>query len=62
MADRRQAIRLAVRMAEVGDTVVIAGKGHEEVQILGEKRIPFQDAEEVARALKGLGNGELAVG
>ena len=49
-------------MAEEGDTVVIAGKGHEEVQILGEKRIPFQDAEEVARALKGLGNGELAVG
>ncbi len=62
LADRREAIRLAVRTAKEGDTVVIAGKGHEEVQVLGEQRIPFRDAEEAARALMGPGNGELAVG
>jgi UDP-N-acetylmuramoyl-L-alanyl-D-glutamate--2,6-diaminopimelate ligase len=62
VADRRQAIRLAVRAAVAGDTVVIAGKGHEEVQILGGERVPFRDGEEVVRALRGTGNRELAVG
>lgn len=62
VADRRQAIRLAVCMAKEGDTVVIAGKGHEEVQILGERRVPFRDSEEVVRALRGAGSRELAVG
>ena len=54
--------RLAVRIAKEGDTVVIAGKGHEEVQILGERRVPFRDSEEVVRALRGAGSRELAVG
>jgi UDP-N-acetylmuramoyl-L-alanyl-D-glutamate--2,6-diaminopimelate ligase len=62
VADRRQAIRLAVRMAQEGDTVVIAGKGHEEVQILGNERVPFRDGEEVVRALRGNGSRELAIG
>jgi UDP-N-acetylmuramoyl-L-alanyl-D-glutamate--2,6-diaminopimelate ligase len=49
-------------MAKEGDTVVIAGKGHEEIQILGGERVPFKDGEEVVRALRGTGSRELAVG
>ncbi len=62
VVDRREAIGLAVRIAEEGDTVVIAGKGHEEVQIVGRQRIPFRDGEEVVRALRGVGNRESAIG
>ncbi len=62
VTDRRQAIRRAVSIAKEGDTVVIAGKGHEEVQILGGERVPFRDGEEVVRALRGIGNRESALG
>jgi len=51
-ADRRKAIRLAVRSARKGDTVLIAGKGHEDYQILGEKKIHFDDREEVIEAVR----------
>jgi len=47
-ADRRSAIHIALRAARPGDVVLIAGKGHEDYQILGEKRIHFDDRE-VAR-------------
>ena len=47
-ADRRQAIRTALRTARPGDIVLIAGKGHEDYQILGAKKIHFDDRE-VAR-------------
>jgi UDP-N-acetylmuramoyl-L-alanyl-D-glutamate--2,6-diaminopimelate ligase len=47
-ADRRAAIGIALRSASPGDSVVIAGKGHEDYQILGTKRIHFDDRE-VAR-------------
>ena len=47
-ADRREAIRLALGLARPGDLVLIAGKGHEDYQILGLKRIHFDDRE-VAR-------------
>jgi UDP-N-acetylmuramoyl-L-alanyl-D-glutamate--2,6-diaminopimelate ligase len=47
--DRQAAIRLALTVARSGDLVLIAGKGHEDYQILGSKRIHFDDRE-VARA------------
>jgi UDP-N-acetylmuramoyl-L-alanyl-D-glutamate--2,6-diaminopimelate ligase len=49
IADRRAAIEAAVREAKPGDTVLIAGKGHEDYQIVGAARLHFDDRE-VARA------------
>jgi UDP-N-acetylmuramoyl-L-alanyl-D-glutamate--2,6-diaminopimelate ligase len=46
--DRRNAIRLALQAARPGDIVLIAGKGHEDYQILGNSTIHFSDAEEAA--------------
>jgi UDP-N-acetylmuramoyl-L-alanyl-D-glutamate--2,6-diaminopimelate ligase len=51
-ADRRQAIGQALAEATKGDVVLIAGKGHEQGQIIGDRRIPFDDravAEELLR-------------
>jgi UDP-N-acetylmuramoyl-L-alanyl-D-glutamate--2,6-diaminopimelate ligase len=50
LPDRREAIRAGLEAAAPGDLVLIAGKGHETVQILGERTIPFDDRE-VAREL-----------
>ena len=50
--DRRRAIAEAVAMMGEGDTLVVAGKGHEEGQIIGGVTHPFSDRAEVARALK----------
>lgn len=50
--NRREAIRAAVRAAGAGDLVLIAGKGHEESQIVGERTLPFSDREEARRALE----------
>jgi len=41
-----------VRIASENDTVVIAGKGHEDYQIIGRERLPFHDGEEARRALR----------
>jgi UDP-N-acetylmuramoyl-L-alanyl-D-glutamate--2,6-diaminopimelate ligase len=48
--DRRQAIEAAISMANKGDIVVIAGKGHEDYQIIGDKILHFDDRE-VAKEL-----------
>jgi UDP-N-acetylmuramoyl-L-alanyl-D-glutamate--2,6-diaminopimelate ligase len=47
-ADRREAIRIALASARPGDLILIAGKGHEDYQILGTEKIHFDDRE-VAR-------------
>jgi len=52
LPDRRQAIRYAIGSASAGDVVVIAGKGHEDYQIIGTEKFPFDDREEAARALE----------
>lgn len=43
--DRKRAIELSIREAKQGDTVLIAGKGHEDYQIIGDQRLPFSDLE-----------------
>jgi UDP-N-acetylmuramoyl-L-alanyl-D-glutamate--2,6-diaminopimelate ligase len=50
--DRASAIRRAVEMANAGDAVIIAGKGHENYQVIGTARIHFDDAELTQRILK----------
>ena len=49
---RREAIRKAVAGLAAGDVLVIAGKGHECGQIIGERVEPFDDAEEAQKAIE----------
>ncbi|MFM7652006.1 MAG: UDP-N-acetylmuramoyl-L-alanyl-D-glutamate--2,6-diaminopimelate ligase [Vulcanococcus sp.] len=51
-ADRAKAIAGAIAAAEPGDLVLIAGKGHEDYQILGSTKIHFDDREEAEKALR----------
>jgi UDP-N-acetylmuramoyl-L-alanyl-D-glutamate--2,6-diaminopimelate ligase len=52
IVDRREAIRRGIALAGEGDAVVIAGKGHEDYQILGTTKIHFDDREVAREALK----------
>lgn len=53
--DRAAAIDLALRQAEKGDVVLIAGKGHETYQEIGNQKLPFNDTEVAARVLADMG-------
>lgn len=55
--DRRAAIKAAIRSAREGDTVLLAGKGHETYQIVGTKRFRFDDRQEAQAAIADLGGG-----
>jgi UDP-N-acetylmuramoyl-L-alanyl-D-glutamate--2,6-diaminopimelate ligase len=50
--DRREAIREAIAAAGAGWAVLVAGKGHEREQIVGGKKLPFSDFEEIGKALE----------
>jgi UDP-N-acetylmuramoyl-L-alanyl-D-glutamate--2,6-diaminopimelate ligase len=50
-ADRAAAIALGISLAKEGDTVLIAGKGHEAYQEQGGVKRPFDDLEEARKAL-----------
>ncbi len=50
--ERREGIRSAIKLAKAGDVVLVAGKGHEDYQIIGRKRFPFDDRYEIRETLK----------
>jgi UDP-N-acetylmuramoyl-L-alanyl-D-glutamate--2,6-diaminopimelate ligase len=52
IADRREAIRTAVMLAQPGDIVLIAGKGHEKYQEINGVKHHFDDKEELLKCLK----------
>ena len=54
IGDRSEAIRTAIAELRSGDVLLIAGKGHETGQIIGDRVVPFSDHEAVAAALKEL--------
>jgi UDP-N-acetylmuramoyl-L-alanyl-D-glutamate--2,6-diaminopimelate ligase len=53
--DRRRAIHGALAEADPGDVVLLAGKGHETVQVVGEERLPFDERDVVAEAMAARG-------
>ena len=52
ITDRRQAIATAAMLAQAGDIILIAGKGHEDYQIIGSEKIHFDDREEIRAAFE----------
>lgn len=50
--NRKEAIKMAVSMAHAGDILLIAGKGHENYQIIGDETLPFDDMEVLNETLK----------
>ena len=52
--DRARAIAIAIRAARAGDIVLLAGKGHEKVQILKDGTVPFDDVAVAAAVLREL--------
>ena len=54
IGDRAEAIAAGIGMLAEGDVLLVAGKGHETGQIIGDQTVPFSDHEAVAEALAGL--------
>jgi UDP-N-acetylmuramoyl-L-alanyl-D-glutamate--2,6-diaminopimelate ligase len=54
IASRKEAIRTAAMMAQAGDIILVAGKGHEKYQEVRGERLPFDDKEELLEAFKSL--------
>jgi UDP-N-acetylmuramoyl-L-alanyl-D-glutamate--2,6-diaminopimelate ligase len=52
ISDRARAIQVAIELASSGDLVLIAGKGHEDYQILGTQKVHFDDREEARKAIR----------
>lgn len=52
ITDRAAAIRTAVMLSKRGDVVLVAGKGHENYQIIGDEKHPFDDHEELRKAFE----------
>jgi UDP-N-acetylmuramoyl-L-alanyl-D-glutamate--2,6-diaminopimelate ligase len=53
IVDRLEAIHTVLRQARAGDTIMLAGKGHENYQVLGTAKVPFDEREIVKKAVKG---------
>jgi len=51
-ADRKKAIIMALEMARPGDFVLIAGKGHESYQVIGDQKVHLDDREVVERFIE----------
>ena len=60
LADRREAIAAAIDEAAPGDVVLLAGKGHETEQVFADQTVRFDDREEAALVLQGLGKAPRA--
>ena len=54
IADRREAITAAFQFAQPGDTVLLAGKGHEQSIIMGQEKVPWDDRQVAREQLKTL--------
>ncbi|MCY0147871.1 UDP-N-acetylmuramoyl-L-alanyl-D-glutamate--2,6-diaminopimelate ligase [Hoeflea sp. G2-23] len=54
IGDRAEAIRSAIAMLNAGDTLIVAGKGHEQGQTVGDKVLPFSDHAEIRKVLEAL--------
>lgn len=54
IADRREAIKAAFQFAQPGDTVLLAGKGHEQSIIMGQEKVPWDDRQVAREQLKTL--------
>jgi UDP-N-acetylmuramoyl-L-alanyl-D-glutamate--2,6-diaminopimelate ligase len=52
IVDRPAAVRRAIELAEPGDLVVLAGKGHENFQIIGSEKVPMDDRDLAREALR----------
>jgi len=55
VVDRGEAIAKALHLAQPGDVVVLAGKGHEDYMVIGQQKVPFREKDIVRRVLKEIG-------